>query len=607
MGPRSLPFSSYQRFTQFKVPFVAVLGLSFGLLAALGCGNNVLKANGSSAAAALSGDVHGGQQAIAGASIQLYAVGSSGDKSASTPLLSTPVLTTSTGQFSLTGLYTCPTPATNVYLTATGGNPGIQGVTNANIAEMIALGPCGNLTASTTSSVNELSTIAAVYALAPFMQGYSSVGSGAMDSQLLSDAFVTAGRMVDPASSAIPGSGMPAGQTVAATKLRSLANSLSNCINSSGGHAGDGTACGTLFTLTTPTAGIAPTETVGALLNIANNPTSNVVQIFLLSPSFAQFTPDLASAPADWTLGLTSSTPSPAFSPAPGTYSSATPVTVSDSLSNAQIYYTTDGSTPTTSSRLYAGAVSLSATGMIRAIAVAASVSSVPVAGTYTIQAPTITLTPTGASLSVSQSQNYVATVSGLANSAVTWSLNPAVGSISASGFYTAPAAIGAGQTITITATSVSNPLVLATAAVTLVPPIGVVLTPSTVSLSPAQFQAFTATVSNTANTAVTWSLSSAVGSISTTGVYSAPAAIGTAQTIIVTASSVADPTKTASSSVLLVPGATYYLSATGSDSNNGKLSTTPWLTPNHPLNCGDVILGRLLRNIRNRKISIHA
>jgi hypothetical protein len=35
----------------------------------------------------------------------------------------------------------------------------------------------------------------------------------------------------------------------------------------------------------------------------------------------------------------------------------------------------------------------------------------------------------------------------------------------------------------------------------------------------------------------------------------------------------------------------TYYLSPTGSDSNSGQSSSVPWLSPNHPLNCGDVIV----------------
>jgi hypothetical protein len=38
----------------------------------------------------------------------------------------------------------------------------------------------------------------------------------------------------------------------------------------------------------------------------------------------------------------------------------------------------------------------------------------------------------------------------------------------------------------------------------------------------------------------------------------------------------------------------TYYLapaSGGGNNSNNGTSASAPWLTPNHPVNCGDVIL----------------
>jgi type 1 fimbria pilin len=37
---------------------------------------------------------------------------------------------------------------------------------------------------------------------------------------------------------------------------------------------------------------------------------------------------------------------------------------------------------------------------------------------------------------------------------------------------------------------------------------------------------------------------------------------------------------------------ATYYISPTGSDSNSGTVIGSPWLSPNHALNCGDVIMG---------------
>ena len=114
-------------------------------------------------------------------------------------------------------------------------------------------------------------------------------------------------------------------------------------------------------------------------------------------------------------------------------------------------------------------------------------------------------------------------------------------------------------------------------------PPVTVSLTPSTASLTPSQLQQFTATVSGTANQTVNWSLTPAIGTLSTTGLYSAPA-VATAQTVTVTAKSVADPTKSASALVSLsapLTSFTYYVdSANGSDSNPGT-QALPWATLN--------------------------
>jgi hypothetical protein len=546
-----------------------------GSLVLAGCGDQQLRMSG---AAGLAGAVHGGQQPVAGATIQLYAAGGAGDGSASTPLLTTTELTNSSGEFNL-GPYTCPSASTDIYLTATGGNPGLQpGQTNPNIAVMVALGPCGSVTSNTFVDVNELTTVAAAYALAPFMQSYTQVGSGAIDAQLMADAFTLASEMVNTGNGAVPGTGVPTGQTVPAQKIKTLANIVSTCVNSFGGVAGDGSPCGSLFSLATPTGGAAPNETVGALLNIAKNPTAEVVPLYVLSPPIAPFQPTLASAPADWTLTISSPTASPVFSPAPGTYAVSPAITLSDTSNGAQIYYTTDGSTPTTSSELYTGAIQLSATAIVRAIAVAAGISSVPIAGIYTIGPPTISLSPSNVSLTVSQTQSFTATVSGMANTSVSWSLKPSVGTLSSTGVYTAPASLSASQTVTVMATSVADTTKSASATVFLTPAINLTATPVSVSLTASQTQSFITTVSNTSNTGVTWSLSPALGTISTTGVYTAPAVISSAQTVTVTVSSLASPSKTATVSVSLIATPTYYVdNISGNDSNSGTSQTAPF------------------------------
>jgi hypothetical protein len=81
----------------------------------------------------------------------------------------------------------------------------------------------------------------------------------------------------------------------------------------------------------------------------------------------------------------------PTFSPAPGTYSSSQTVTLSDATAGEKIYYTTNGTTPTTISTLYSKAITVSATTTIKAIAVATNYGNSSVAsGVYGISTPII-------------------------------------------------------------------------------------------------------------------------------------------------------------------------------------------------------------------------
>ena len=166
----------------------------------------------------------------------------------------------------------------------------------------------------------------------------------------------------------------------------------------------------------------------------------------------------------------------------------------------------------------------------------------------------TVLVNPSSVTLSAGQTQQFSAVVSGISVTGVTWSISPQVGTIDPnSGLYTAPASIATSQRITVTATSVFDTSVTGTASITLQAPaaVAVSISPTSVSLTDGQTQQFTATVTNSANTAVTWSISPALGNINGAGLYTAPS-VSVSTRVTVTATSAADPTKSATATITL-------------------------------------------------------
>jgi hypothetical protein len=121
-----------------------------------------------------------------------------------------------------------------------------------------------------------------------------------------------------------------------------------------------------------------------------------------------------------------------------------------------------------------------------------------------------------------------------------------------------------------------------------------VTISPSAVSLVTNATQLFTATVTGTSNTAVTWQVNgvtggtSNAGTIATTGLFLAPAALPNPAAVTVKAISQADPTKSASATVTVEvasrSGVTFYVSTSGNDTGPGTL-TSPWRTIQHAAN----------------------
>lgn len=193
---------------------------------------------------------------------------------------------------------------------------------------------------------------------------------------------------------------------------------------------------------------------------------------------------------------------------------------------------------------------------------------------TITQPAITVSVTPTSATLGAGGTQAFAATVQNTADTNVTWYVNQvnggssATGIITSTGLYTAPSVASQG-TFTITAVADSNTSISASASVTVTPIVSVTVNPHSLALETAHTFQFSATVVNTTNTAVTWQVSgvaggnSTVGTIDATGLYTAPGTIPSPAIVIVTAISVADPTK--------------------SDSANVTISLTPVLSVNPP------------------------
>jgi len=137
----------------------------------------------------------------------------------------------------------------------------------------------------------------------------------------------------------------------------------------------------------------------------------------------------------------------PTFSPAVGTYTATQSVKLSDATSGAKIYYTTNGSTPTTSSTKYSGAITVSATETIKAIAVATGdTNSVVASGKYTITP--VAATPTFSVAAGSYTSIQSVTLSDATSGATVYYTTNGTTPTSSSTKYTGAITVSATETI---------------------------------------------------------------------------------------------------------------------------------------------------------------
>jgi hypothetical protein len=305
---------------------------------------------------AINGRLLGGATPIVGATVKMYttgnADGTNGGYGVATMLQEATQKggslhqdTDSNGGFSFTGGYNCPA-GQFAYMVATGGNSGGNSV-NSNAVLVAAMGRCEDLYTLTSGHytgykgtpvyINELSTIAAAYALGHFAtvtgtgaNAVVSIGASGTNNAAqvggvstgcvagvgsctttasagLAHAFLNAANLVNVFNNAGAGSNVNAtvpGNSAAIVPrevINTIGNLLITCVNSNGGTAGDSTNCGQLFTATTIGSSV-PTNTFSAMVNLAANPTlagSNtaVANLYnLITPASTIYFPNLTSS-----------------------------------------------------------------------------------------------------------------------------------------------------------------------------------------------------------------------------------------------------------------------------------------------------------------------
>jgi hypothetical protein len=160
------------------------------------------------------------------------------------------------------------------------------------------------------------------------------------------------------------------GDTYSATLVYSGSTLTLNLYNVTAGGSCPGASCFTQrWTVDIPSWVHGTTAYLG--LTAASGLTSNH-PLYIKSFSYAS--------------GRQSNASTPTFSPVAGKYTSSQAVSISDATSDATVYYTTNGTAPTTSSTRYTGPITVSSTETLKAIAVVAGEANSAVASaTYTM------------------------------------------------------------------------------------------------------------------------------------------------------------------------------------------------------------------------------
>jgi Cu/Ag efflux protein CusF len=202
----------------------------------------------------------------------------------------------------------------------------------------------------------------------------------------------------------------------------------------------DGTPGATIYFTTNGTVpSVTPSEHYTGAFTL---PASATVQAIAVASGFAN---SLMSS-ANFIVAPPAATPT--FNPSGGTVTNSQLISISDSISGASIYYTTNGSTPiVTLSEQYSGPFTLSASATVQAIAVATGFANSPVGNdTFTVSpsAAMPTFSPPGGTIASSQP----ITINGSSGASIYYTTDGTAPTVKASELYGGPFTLSVSATV---------------------------------------------------------------------------------------------------------------------------------------------------------------
>jgi hypothetical protein len=276
-----------------KASFAAIV---FALLT--GCGIGTVDRSVSVSPSVFQGKVHGGENPIGYSLVSFYETANTGVATAissvgngiyvpGSPLTALgSTYTDINGNFNFFTPLACKNAYDYVYVTAAGGNPGNNAM-NGDILLMAAVGSCSSFGASTDVTINELTTIAAAYALSSFISVSGSYTTGSTSNTGIGPVYA-GGYTTFPLYSAVTGasgqlatfSGCAYSNTGVGdpTGVHSIVSSTATSITIAGQYT-KYTYCGITFTTvaSSPTVSVTSSATnyIGALSNGSYAPTAS--------------------------------------------------------------------------------------------------------------------------------------------------------------------------------------------------------------------------------------------------------------------------------------------------------------------------------------------